>query len=121
MAILSASCHCGAITLTVPRAPRQLTDCNCSICRRYGALWAYYSRSQVQVAAAPKAMEAYSWGHKQLKFQRCARCGCITHYVRPKRGADQRMGVNARMFAPEALAPLRIRHLDGASSWKYLD
>jgi len=43
MGTLSGSCHCGAVVVNVARRPRQLTDCNCSICRRYGTLWAYYS------------------------------------------------------------------------------
>ena len=33
------------------QAPR-LTSCNCSICRRYGTLWAYYNFSEVRVIAA---------------------------------------------------------------------
>jgi hypothetical protein len=40
--MLTASCHCGAVMVQVPRKPRSLTNCNCSMCRRYGVLWAYY-------------------------------------------------------------------------------
>ena len=32
-----------------------------------------------------------------------------------------RMGVNARNFEAAAVEPVRIRRLDGASTWKYLD
>jgi len=31
------------------------------------------------------------------------------------------MGVNARNFEPAALGPVRIRRLDGAATWKFLD
>jgi hypothetical protein len=31
------------------------------------------------------------------------------------------MGVNARNFTPSELAGVRIRLLDGADTWKYLD
>jgi hypothetical protein len=31
------------------------------------------------------------------------------------------MGVNARNFEPAALESVRIRLLDGADTWKYLD
>jgi hypothetical protein len=31
------------------------------------------------------------------------------------------MGVNARNFAPGDLGKIRIRLLDGADTWKYLD
>ena len=44
--MVESSCHCGAITLRIDTAPETVTDCNCSICRRYGVLWAYYRPSQ---------------------------------------------------------------------------
>jgi hypothetical protein len=31
------------------------------------------------------------------------------------------MGVNARNFEPSVLGTVRIRRLDGADTWKYLD
>jgi hypothetical protein len=31
------------------------------------------------------------------------------------------MGVNARNFEPAVLESIRVRRLDGASTWKYLD
>jgi hypothetical protein len=31
------------------------------------------------------------------------------------------MGVNARLMAPEVLATTRVRRLDGAKTWEYLD
>ncbi len=31
------------------------------------------------------------------------------------------MGVNVRLMDPEILAGTKIRHLDGADTWKYLD
>jgi hypothetical protein len=121
MGTLSGSCHCGAVVVNVARRPRQLTDCNCSICRRYGTLWAYYSPPSVEIIAVEKSMEIYSWGRKSLRFHRCARCECVTHYLRSLGQASARIGVNARMFEPEVVASVRIRHLDGAASWKYLD
>jgi hypothetical protein len=34
---------------------------------------------------------------------------------------DSKMGVNARNFEPGVIDNVRIRRLDGASTWKYLD
>jgi len=119
--MLAATCHCGAVRIEVPRRPRSLTSCNCSICRRYGTLWAYYKATEVRVIGAPGTVNEYSWGDKSLKFVRCSTCGCITHWkpIRLKEGS--RMGVNARNFEPSSLSLVRIRRLDGASTWKYLD
>ena len=119
--MLTGSCHCGAVRVEVPRRPRTLTNCNCSICRRYGVLWAYYKPAAVHVVCEPGATSGYSWGRKNIRFVRCDRCGCVTHYERPNASPERSIGVNARMFEPEELGPVRIRRLDGASSWKYLD
>jgi len=119
--MLAATCHCGAVRVEVPRKPRSLTNCNCSICRRYGTLWAYYKAAEVRITRAPGATSEYSWGDKSLRFVRCSTCGCVTHWepIRPKEGS--KMGVNARNFEPSSLGSVRIRLLDGASTWKYLD
>lgn len=47
--MIEASCHCGAVRLEIEKAPTEITDCNCSICRRYGVLWAYYTLDQVRL------------------------------------------------------------------------
>ena len=119
--MLTASCHCGAVRIDVPQKPRRLTSCNCSICRRYGTLWAYYKCSEVRVIGAPGATADYVWGDKSLRFVRCSTCACITHWepIQPKESS--KMGVNARNFEPGTMDSVRIRRLDGASTWKYLD
>ena len=119
--MLTATCHCGAVRVDVPRRPRSLTNCNCSICHRYGTLWAYYKASEVLVSAAPGAMREYVWGDKLLRFVRCGSCGCVMHWERIAPAASSRMGVNGRNFDPAQLSDVRIRRLDGASTWKYLD
>ena len=117
--MIQASCHCGAVTLDIAAAPGEVTDCNCSICRRYGVLWAYYSPKQVEVRAA-EGTDRYLWGPRKTAFHHCRACGCVTHWsaVDPER---DRMGVNARLMAPEILKEARVRHLDGAVTWEYLD
>lgn len=119
--MIEAVCHCGAARLEVARAPRRLTDCNCSICRRYGALWAYYKASAVRIRYRKRDVQAYSWGDRMLRFIRCRKCGCILHHERVGKGRDSTIGVNARNMDPAIVAKARIRRLDGAKTWKYLD
>lgn len=115
-----ASCHCGSIRLELARPPETVTDCNCSLCRRYGVLWAYYSRAEVSVRAADEAFDSYAWGDHSLEFRRCKGCGCVTHWWPVAPGAE-RLGVNARLLPLELLARARVRRLDGAVTWRYLD
>lgn len=118
--MLTASCHCGAVKVQAPRKPRSLTNCNCSICRRYGVLWAYYKDAEVQLLADADSTDDYLWGHKSQKFIRCRTCGCVMQWKKLNVNADTYTGINARNFEPSALGDVRIRLLDGADSWKYV-
>jgi hypothetical protein len=116
---VESSCHCGAIRIQIAKAPETVTDCNCSICRRLGALWAYYNPAQVRLATPDAAIGAYAWGERLLAFHHCQVCGCTTHWS-PLTDVG-RMGVNARLFPPDILAAARVRHLDGADTWTFLN
>ncbi len=116
-----AHCHCKAVRLDVAELTPTVTECNCSVCRRYGALWAYYTRDQVQLQAEPGALSAYSWGDRSIEFWHCSRCGCLTHYESVEKHAHSRIAINARMLPPEVVKSLPVRHFDGADSWNYLD
>ena len=113
-----ATCHCSAVRLTCEPAPVEVTECNCSICRRYGVLWAYYEPAQVRIEGG--ATDVYMWDDRSIGFHRCAACGCVTHWSAVDPGRN-RMGVNARLMDPEVVAAARVRHLDGAVSERYLD
>jgi hypothetical protein len=118
--MIEASCHCGAVRLAIARAPDTVTDCNCSICRRYGVLWAYYPTAEVSVAAPDGGTETYLWGERKIGFNRCRACGCVTHWSATD-PAEDRVGVNARLMEPAILGAARVRRLDGAVTWRYLD
>ncbi|MBU6297058.1 MAG: GFA family protein [Alphaproteobacteria bacterium] len=111
--MVTATCHCGKVSIEVETEPTEITACNCSLCRRTGGLWAYYSPKQVRVTGKT---DTYLGGDKTLFTHRCTDCGCITHWLAVDPAYD-RMGVNSRMMPPEAVAAARIRHLDGADTW----
>src|ERR1700710_69881 len=110
--IVKGSCHCGKVQFELDTAPEEVTDCNCSICRRYGTLWAYYSPRQVRITQAVPT-ETYQWDDRSLYFHRCAECGCVTHWS-PVDATRDRMGVNANLLPLAVLAAARVHFLDGA-------
>jgi len=112
--MIETACHCGSVRLTVPEAPAVVTDCNCSICRRYGVLWAYYSPKHVRIAAGGGSTQVYMWNDRSIRFHRCQNCGCVTHWAPVDESVD-RMGVNARLMPPDVLARASVRHFDGAN------
>ena len=118
--MIEASCHCGAVKFAVETAPEDVNDCNCSICRRYGTLWAYYQKPEVRFDASNGPTDIYMWDDRSIEFHRCRSCGCVTHWAAVDKTMD-RMGVNARLLPPEILAAARVRRLDGANTEMYID
>ena len=120
--MIAGSGHCGAVRWEYDAAPDKLTDCNCSVCRRIGALWAYGTLKTVKVLAALDATIAYVCGDRLLAFHSCRTCGCTTHWLAlaPENG-EWRIAVNMRMAKPADYAGIRVRHFDGADSWTFLD
>jgi hypothetical protein len=119
-AAISLRCHCGAVTVTLAQAPATVVDCNCSLCRRYGVLWAYYERSDILTLPDSGLTQTYAWNGRNVDFHRCAACGCVTHWV-PRAASRTTLGINARLLEPAVLASARLRHRDGAGSGKFLD
>lgn len=119
--MLKGSCHCGAITFTCSAEPEWLTQCNCSICRRYAALWAHSDTDQITVSGVPDASLKYVWGDEKLAFHVCKKCGCLTHWESLSSEEPKRLAINCRMSEPQQVDQFRVRHFDGADTWRYLD
>lgn len=119
--MLEATCHCGAVGLRVAALPDRITECNCSICRRTGALWAYYAVAQVEVVRGANATATYIWGDRTIAFHHCRTCGCTTHYSGVGDGGLDRIAVNARLLPLDAADPVPVRRFDGADSWTAVD
>ena len=119
--MLRGTCHCGAVTVELPSAPETATSCNCSIRRRLGALWAYYEFGTVRITGHPENTQQYIQGDKTLATVRCATCGCVTHWEPLPAERGKRHGVNLRNFDPKVLESVRVRRVDGADTWKFLD
>ena len=107
-------CHCGNVNIKLESVPGEVGECNCSICRRYAASWAYFSPQQVEVTCSEKT-DFYFWGDKEVEFHRCSICGCLTHYVTTEKCDSNILAVNMKMADNEVLAAIPVRKIDGAS------
>ncbi|MCK0095488.1 GFA family protein [Yoonia sp. F2084L] len=117
--MITGSCHCEAVHYEYNHTPRWTTSCNCSICRRLGALWIY---AKVPLIKVTGPTISYAWGEKSLAFHSCNICGCTPHWENLKpTEPDARMAVNLRLADPEVITTVRVRHFDGADTWAFLD
>ena len=109
--MVEAVCNCGAVRIEV-EAPEYVFDCRCSVCQKFGVLWAYYHPAKVRIIAEPGATEVYMRGRRGLEFHSCKVCACQTHWA-PVDPAGWKMGVNARLMPPQVLAAARREFGDG--------
>ena len=111
---LHGSCHCGKIRITVAAPPGQVSQCNCSLCRKTGWIGGYWHPDDVTVDAASEALSPYVQGDKMITLWHCQTCGSHTHWT-PITAPRERMGVNMRIFDPTDWQHLPVQEVDGAS------
>lgn len=114
--MIKAACHCTAVRFEIAKAPDWVLDCNCTLCRRYGALWSYYHRDGGQALLVrkpdPGTTETYLWLDEDLAFHRCRQCGCVTHMEAVKLDPPLIYGVNARMMLGLDPAGVKVIQVD---------
>jgi hypothetical protein len=116
--MIEGSCHCGAVRWTYRGQPDEVLNCNCSLCRRTAARWAYGHDDTITVTAPPGGTIRYVQGDGLLATVSCATCGCTTHWQGLTRQDGRlRIAVNMRMADPAILAAIPIKDFDGADSW----
>jgi hypothetical protein len=116
MADAEGACHCGAVRWRYRGVPDSATACNCTVCSRYGALWAYGAEgATVEVSGSTGSYIPEG----ALAFHFCTNCGCLTHYtsLEPDAQGVRKMAVNLRMGDPRQLANVPVRRWDGRDSW----
>jgi hypothetical protein len=118
--MIRAACHCEAVKFEIAEPPNWVLDCNCTLCRRYGALWTYFRGPEGQAKLLktpdPAATEAYTWQDGDLAFHRCKTCGCVTHIVAAKADPPVIYAVNCRMIAALDPATVTVRQIDNSHS-----
>jgi len=116
---LEGSCHCGAVHWQFDELPESATACNCTVCRRYGVLWAYdFENEGITVSGQTKT---YIRG-KAIEFHFCPSCGCVAYWRAQAIDKDgrRRIAVNLRLTEPEPIAKLPIDHFDGLVTFEDL-
>ena len=114
---MEGKCHCGAVHWRFDGVPEYANACNCTVCRRYGVLWAYdYEGERIAVSGPTKI---YAWGSRQIGFHFCADCGCVAYWRATAPGEDgrRRLAVNLRLAEPEPVRAIPIVHVDGLDSF----
>ncbi len=79
-----ATCHCGTveIELDLPDGLVDVRRCDCSLCRRWGAIVASVPLSGIRIIKGEGALKLYQFNTKTAKHYFCSNCGIYTHHQR---------------------------------------
>lgn len=79
-----ATCHCGSVELEIA-LPEGIVDprhCDCSICRRKGAIVASVLLSGISILKGEHILKLYQFNTNTAKHYFCSNCGIYTHHQR---------------------------------------
>jgi hypothetical protein len=79
-----ASCHCGAVVLELS-LPDGIVDprrCDCSMCRRKGAIVASVPLAGLEVMKGQHVLRIYQFNTHTARHYFCGNCGIHTHHQR---------------------------------------
>ena len=109
------SCHCGAVKYQVTMEPTKAMSCNCSICRRTGALLTFVPTSAFTLIAGADAQADYQFKQHRIHHMFCKTCG-VRSFARGSDGKGNEMiAINLRCVPAVDLDALEIQTFDGAS------
>lgn len=108
------SCHCGKVAYSVDEEPpTKAMQCNCSICRRRGALHHFTTPDRFTLATSRGEIETYRWNRGNIGFQFCKSCGCAP-FAEGTGPQGPMVEINLRCAEDIDLEALEITRFDGA-------
>lgn len=82
--IFRSTCHCGAVELelNLPNGLEELRRCDCSMCRRRGAIVASVALDNLKIVKGEDKLSLYQFNTMVAKHFFCSVCGIYTHHQR---------------------------------------
>lgn len=120
---LKGHCHCQSTTWELDGDPGSITACNCSVCHRYGTLWAYdYWNERIRLGGDISSYVRQDLDKPGLEFLFCSKCACVLAWrsLLNDETGRRRTAVNIRLARFEAVAHLPIDHFEGRDTFSDL-
>lgn len=110
--VYRGSCHCGDVRFEVDADITQVVACDCSMCRKRGALNFKVPPADVRFLTPVSELGRYEWHTRVAKDYFCKRCG-IQPYRRPRMTPDL-WTINARCLEDLDLAGVPVQSVTGS-------
>jgi hypothetical protein len=123
MTTYQGSCHCGRVRFEVDADIDHVRECDCSVCRRRGALNFRVPSDALRLLTPWDELTLYQWGSRTAKDFFCSTCG-ILPFRRPSDPTPQELlegvepfdgwAVNVRCLEGVDVASLPIKRIFGS-------
>jgi hypothetical protein len=105
-------CHCGDVRFEVlAPANIEVSDCNCSICSKYGYLHLIVPKERFTLLSDVAALSSYTFNTGVAKHLFCRTCGVKSFYI-PRSHPDG-VSVNARCIDAGSIESMCIKPFNG--------
>ena len=108
----TGSCHCGRVRFEVDADLDHLRACDCTVCRKRGALSHRVEESCFRLLTPLDELSVYQWHTRTAKDYFCASCGVLP-FRRP-RTAPHLWGINVRCLDGVDLSAIPVRDVQGS-------
>ena len=115
--MVKLSCLCGQIHIAIEKRPNYIHECNCTLCSKSGARWAYCHPSEARVEGLTKTYSRQDKDDPAAEIHFCPTCGATTHFTLTPgavaKFGNSMMGVNMWLADEKDLAGIELRYPDG--------
>ena len=111
----NGSCHCGKVKFEVEGEIDSGLACNCSICRRKGALMWFVPRAALRLRTPASDMASYTFNKHVIEHRFCPTCGIHPYGEGKAPDGTAMAAVNVRCIEGIDLATVPVTHYDGRS------
>lgn len=74
------SCHCGAVTFAIKADLARSARCDCSMCRRRGAIMVSCDEGDLEILTGAEQLVEYRFNTRVAIHYFCGRCGIYTFH-----------------------------------------
>jgi hypothetical protein len=115
--MLKLSCLCGQVRVQTSQRPDFINECNCTLCSKTGARWAYFHPRDVVIDGPTNGYQRQDKADPAAEIRFCARCGATTHFILTAHAiakfGNVQLGVNMLLADEADLAGIELRYPDG--------
>jgi hypothetical protein len=114
MEAYQGSCHCVAVTFSIKTDPGYSVRCDCSICRRHGAIMLRCDQADLEIQSGQDALTEYRFNTNVAIHCFCKICG--TYVFHKMRKLPDKYGINAGCLDGIDLAALQPVFIEGSKA-----